>query len=60
MTNKGMEAARKTAKSRAEKTDIKTIRKILVEKKLLGSEKKHVDPHVLRSLYANAVGAGLI
>jgi hypothetical protein len=55
-----MDAARKTAKSRAAKTDIKTIRKILVEKKLIGSDKKNVDPHMLRSLYANAVGAGLI
>jgi hypothetical protein len=60
LTNKGMDAARKTAKSRAAKTDIKTIRKILVEKKLIGSDKKNVDPHMLRSLYANAVGAGLI
>uniref|UniRef100_A0A6C0I5I4 Uncharacterized protein n=1 Tax=viral metagenome TaxID=1070528 RepID=A0A6C0I5I4_9ZZZZ len=60
MTNKGMDAARKTAKSRAAKTDIKTIRKILVEKKLIASDKKHVDPNMLRSLYANAVGAGLI
>ncbi len=60
LTNKGADAARKTAKARAAGTDIKTIRKILVERKLIAADKKHVDPQILRLLYANAIGAGLL
>ena len=52
--------ARKTAKTRASKTDLGTIRKKLIEKKIISPHKKHIPPAVLRTLYADAVGAGLL
>jgi hypothetical protein len=60
MTEKGLEKARKTAKTNAAKMDITLIRKKLVEKKIIGEEKKNVPPSVLRVLYADSVGAGLL
>jgi hypothetical protein len=52
--------ARKTAKAAASKTDLATIRAKLTAKKIISSEKKKIDPAVLRTLYADAVGAGLL
>lgn len=60
MTISGIEKARKTAKGRAMKTDIGTIRKKLIEKKIIGADKKNIPPAVLRTLYADSVGAGLL
>lgn len=60
MTEKGLEKARKTAKAKAAKTDIETIRKKLIEKKIIGADKKNIPPTVLRVLYTDSVGAGLL
>jgi hypothetical protein len=60
MTEKGLDKARKTAKAKAAKMDIATIRKKLVEKKIIGGEKKNIPSAVLRVLYADSVGAGLL
>jgi hypothetical protein len=60
MMEGGIEKARKTARSRAAQTDIGTIRKRLIEKKIISSEKKNIPPAVLRTLYADSVGAGLL
>ena len=59
-TTKGVESARKTAKARASKTDITTIRKRLIEKKIISPEKKNIPASILRTLYADSVGAGLL
>ncbi len=59
-TTKGIEHARKTAKSRASKTDIATIRKRLIEKKIISPTKKNIPASILRTLYADSVGAGLL
>lgn len=60
MMEGGIEKARKTARAKATKTDIGTIRKRLIEKKIISSEKKNIPPAVLRTLYADSVGAGLL
>lgn len=60
MTLKGIEKARKTAKSHAMKTDIGTIRKKLIERKIIRADKKNIPSSVLRTLYADSVGAGLL
>ena len=60
MTENGLEKARKTAKAKAAKMDIALIRKKLIEKKIIGGEKKNIPPSVLRVLYADSVGAGLL
>lgn len=60
MTERGLEKARKTAKARAAKMDIALIRKKLIEKKIIGGDKKNIPPAVLRVLYADSVGAGLL
>ena len=60
MTERGLEKARKTAKAKAAKMDISLIRKKLVEKKIIGGVKKNIPPAVLRVLYADSVGAGLL
>lgn len=60
MTSHGIEKARKTARTRAMKTDVGTIRKKLIEKKIISPEKKNIPPSVLRTLYADSVGAGLL
>lgn len=60
MTERGLDKARKTARAKAAKLDIATIRKKLVEKKIIGGEKKNIPPSVLRVLYADSVGAGLL
>jgi hypothetical protein len=60
MTERGLEKVRKTAKAKAAKMDIALIRKKLVEKKIIGGDKKNIPPSVLRVLYADSVGAGLL
>jgi hypothetical protein len=60
MTIRGIEKARKTARQHAMKEDIETIRKKLIEKKIISPDKKNVPTSVLRSLYADSVGAGLL
>jgi hypothetical protein len=60
MTEGGIEKARKTAKAKAARMDIALIRKKLIEKKIIGGEKKDIPPAVLRTLYADSVGAGLL
>jgi hypothetical protein len=60
VSEKKIREARKTAKNKAAKTEISTIRKRLIEKKIISSEKKNIPPAVLRTLYADAVGAGLL
>jgi len=60
MMEGGIEKARKTARSKAAHTDIGTIRKRLIEKKIISSDKKNIPPAVLRTLYADSVGAGLL
>jgi hypothetical protein len=60
MTEGGIEKARKTAKAKAAKMDIALIHKKLIEKKIIGGEKKDIPPAVLRTLYADSVGAGLL
>jgi len=52
--------ARETLKRSVTKTPIGTIRKKLVEKKIISDEKKTIPPTVLRKLYVDAVGAGLL
>ena len=60
VSEKKVKDARKSAKAKASKTDIGTIRKRLVEKKIISSEKKNIPPAILRTLYIDAVGAGLL
>lgn len=60
VSEKKLRDARKSAKSKAMKTDIGTIRKKLVEKKIITAGKKDVPSTILRTLYADAVGAGLL
>lgn len=60
MSEKKIKDARKTARNKAAKTDIGTIRKKLIEKKIISSEKRNIPPSVLRTLYLDAVGAGLM
>lgn len=60
VSEKKLREARKTAKNKAAKTEISTIRRRLIEKKIISSEKKNIPPAVLRTLYADAVGAGLL
>jgi hypothetical protein len=60
MTDRGIEKARKTARDRAMKTDIATIRKKLIKKKIISAGKKNIPITVLRKLYTDSVGAGLL
>jgi hypothetical protein len=60
MTEGGIEKARKTAKAKAARLDISVIRKKLIDKKIIGVEKKDIPAPVLRTLYADSVGAGLL
>ena len=60
VSEKKVKDARKSTKAKASKTDIGTIRKRLVEKKIISSEKKNIPPAILRTLYIDAVGAGLL
>ena len=58
-TPKGAEKTRKQVHARAEKTDIKTIREKLEQRGIVGAKKK-IPEKMLRILYANSVGAGLL
>jgi hypothetical protein len=58
-TPKGAEKTRKQVHARAEKTDIKTIREKLEQRGIVGTKKK-IPEKMLRILYANSVGAGLL
>lgn len=60
MTEGGIERARRTAKAKAARMDIALIRKKLIEKKIIAGEKKDIPPAVLRTLYSDSVGAGLL
>jgi hypothetical protein len=60
VSDKKLRDARKSAKSKAANTDIKTIRKKLIEKKIITADRKDVPSAILRTLYADAVGAGLL
>ena len=60
VSEKKLKEARKTARHRAVKTDIGTIRKKLAEKGIISPDKKNIPPSVLRTLYADSMGAGLI
>lgn len=60
VSEKKLKEARKTAKARAVKTDLGTIRRKLIEKRIISPDKKNIPPSVLRTLYADSVGAGLI
>ena len=58
-TPKGAEKTRKQVHARAEKTDIKVIREKLEARGIVDSKKK-IPEKMLRILYANSVGAGLL
>jgi hypothetical protein len=60
VSEKKIKEARKTAKHKAAKTDIATIRRKLIERKIISPDKKNIPPNVLRVLYADSVGAGLM
>jgi hypothetical protein len=60
VSERKIKEARKTAKNKIAKTDISTIRKKLIDKKIISPDKKNVPPSVLRILYADSVAAGLM
>lgn len=60
-TPKGSEKTRKHLHSRASKTDIKTIRAELEKRGIVSKDsKKKVPEKILRTLYEDSVGAGLL
>jgi len=60
-TPKGSEKTRKNLHSRASKTDIKTIRAELEKRGIVSKDsKKKVPEKILRTLYEDSVGAGLL
>ena len=60
-TPKGAEKTRKQVHARASKTDIKTIRAELEKRGIVAKDsKKKIPDGVLRTLYADSVGAGLL
>ena len=60
-TPKGSEKTRKNLRSRASKTDIKTIRAELEKRGIVSKDsKKKVPEKILRTLYEDSVGAGLL
>lgn len=60
VTAQGIEKSRKTSRLKAAKMDIHTIRKKLIEKKIISSTKKNIPASVLRTLYVDSIGAGLL
>lgn len=60
ISEKKIKEARKTTKAKAAKTDLGTIRKKLIDRKIIGADKKNIPPTVLRTLYADSVAAGLM
>jgi hypothetical protein len=60
-TPKGAEKTRKHVNARASKTDIKTIRAELEKRGIVAKDsKKKIPDGILRTLYADSVGAGLL
>lgn len=60
-TPKGAEKTRKQVHARASKTDIKTIRAELEKRGIVSKDsKKKIPDGILRTLYADSVGAGLL
>ena len=60
-TLKGAEKTRKQVHARASKTDIKTIRAELEKRGIVAKDsKKKIPDGILRTLYADSVGAGLL
>lgn len=60
-TPKGVEKTRKQVHARASKTDIKTIRAELEKRGIVAKDsKKKIPDGILRTLYADSVGAGLL
>jgi len=60
-TPKGAEKTRKNVNARASKTDIKTIRAELEKRGIVAKDsKKKIPDSILRTLYADSVGAGLL
>uniref|UniRef100_A0A6C0HLC4 Uncharacterized protein n=1 Tax=viral metagenome TaxID=1070528 RepID=A0A6C0HLC4_9ZZZZ len=60
-TPKGAEKTRKQVHARASKTDIKTIRAELEKRGIVAKDsKKKIPDGILRTLYADSVGAGLL
>ena len=60
-TAKGSEKTRKHLHSRASKTDIKTIRAELEKRGIVAKDsKKKIPEKILRTLYEDSVGAGLL
>lgn len=60
-TPKGAEKTRKQVHARASKTDIKTIRAELENRGIVAKDsKKKIPDGILRTLYADSVGAGLL
>jgi hypothetical protein len=60
-TVKGSEKTRKNLHSRASKTDIKTIRADLEKRGIVAKDpKKKIPEKILRTLYEDSVGAGLL
>jgi len=60
LSDSHVKKSRKTAKNRALKTDIPTIRNILIANKIISADKKDIPPDILRTLYADSVSAGLL
>jgi len=60
-TAKGSEKTRKNLHARASKTDIKTIRADLEKRGIVAKDpKKKIPEKILRTLYEDSVGAGLL
>ena len=60
-TPKGLEKTRKNLHSRTSKTDIKTIRAELEKRGIVAKDsKKKIPEKILRTLYEDSVGAGLL
>lgn len=60
-TPRGSEKTRKNLHSRASKTDIKTIRAELEKRGIVAKDsKKKIPEKILRTLYEDSVGAGLL
>jgi len=60
-TPKGSEKTRKNLHSRTSKTDIKTIRTELEKRGIVAKDsKKKIPEKILRTLYEDSVGAGLL
>jgi hypothetical protein len=60
LSDNHVKKSRRTAKNRALKTDIPTIRNILIANKIISADKKDIPPDILRTLYADSVSAGLL